>query len=299
MDRLESMSVFVAVVEESGFSAAARRLRMPLATVSRKVSELEDHVKVRLFNRTTRRVLPTESGARFYRDCRRILEEIEEAERAAAGEYMSPRGELIVTGPIMFGRLHLVPVIGEFLKAYPEIHVRLHLADRILDLLDEHIDVALRIGALPDSAMMANRVGEVRRVVCASPAYLAERGTPPHPSDLVRHDCVAFAAFEPAAAWPFRVGGKTQAYPINARLTVTTAEAAIDAAIAGAGITRVLSYQVDQAVKMQALAIILEDFEPAAMPVSLVHPSGRRFAQKLHAFLDFAGPRLRTRLAAL
>jgi DNA-binding transcriptional LysR family regulator len=298
VDRFDSMSIFVAVAEAGGFSAAARRLRVPLATVSRKVSELEAHLKIRLFNRSTRHVALTESGRAFHRSCRRILADLEEAERAAAGEYLSPRGELIVTAPVVFGRLHLVPIVSEFLAAYPDVEVQLQLADRVLDLLDEHIDVALRIGELKDSSMIAIRVGEVRRVVCASPGYLAKRGRPDHPRALVGHDCVTFANLDSPREWAFSESGRSVSHAVKPRFTVTTAEAAIDAAVAGAGITRLLSYQVARAIDAGSLSIILEDFEPAPMPVNLAHAGGRLVAQKLRAFLDMAVPRLRTRLAA-
>jgi DNA-binding transcriptional LysR family regulator len=296
MDRFEAISLFMAVHEEGGFSAAARRLRVPLATVSRKVSELEGLLKVRLFNRSTRKVVPTESGLVFYRSCRRILEDLEAAERAAAGEYVAPRGELAITAPIVFGRLHMVPVVVEFLAAFPEIEVKLELADRVLSLLDEHIDLALRIGNLPDSAMTAVRIGDVRRVVCASPGYLSRRGWPNHPRELAAHESVGFANLDDQQKWSFRASGRMVGFPVRPRLTVTTAEAAIDAAIAGAGLTRVLSYQAAPAVAAGNLAIVLEAFEPAPLPVNLVHASGRVIAQKLRAFLDFAAPRLRLRL---
>jgi DNA-binding transcriptional LysR family regulator len=296
MDRFESLKVFATVVEAGSFSAAARRLGTPLATVSRKVSELEALLKVRLLNRSTRQVRPTDGGERFYRTGRRILDELAEAERLASGEYAAPRGELIVTAPIVFGRLHMVPVICAFLGEYPEVEIKLQLSDRNLDLLGEHIDLALRIGALADSSMIAQRLGEVRWVVCASPAYLERRGLPRHPRQLGAHDCVAFANLEAPREWVFRDGGKLASHAINPRLTVTTAEAAIDAAISGLGVTRVLSYQVAGSARAKSLEIILADFEPDAMPVSLVHAGGRTIAQKLRAFLDFAAPRLKARL---
>jgi DNA-binding transcriptional LysR family regulator len=298
VDRFEAIAIFIAVHEEGGFSAAARRLRMPLATVSRKVSELERALSVRLFSRSTRKVVPTEGGLVFYRSCRRILEDLEAAERAAAGEYLAPRGELVITAPNVFGRLHMVALIAEFLDTYPEIEVKLELADRVLSLLDAHVDLALRIGDLPDSSMVAVRIGEVRRVACASPRYLARRGLPTHPSELAAHDCVAFANLDGQREWAFWVSGRRVGFQVRPRLTVTTAEAAIDAAIAGAGITRVLSYQVAQAVAARNLSIILRGFEPAPIPVNLVHSGGRPIARKLRAFLDFAIARLRARLAA-
>jgi DNA-binding transcriptional LysR family regulator len=299
MDRFESMSAYVAVVEAQGFSAASRRLGMPLATVSRKVSELEDQLRVKLLNRSTRKVTVTESGQQFFEACRRILSDLAEAERAAAGEYSAPRGELILTTPIVFGRLHLVPIVVEFLQAFREVDVRMLLVDRIVDLLDEHIDVALRIGELADSGMVAARIGSIRWVVCASPAYLAARGVPAHPSELVSHEAVTFAGLSSAREWPFRIGASTELFAVRSRFTVTTAEAALDAAIAGAGITRLLSYQAAAAALDGRLVILLRDHEVAANPVSLVYPSGRLVPLKLRAFLDFAVPRLKARLQSI
>jgi DNA-binding transcriptional LysR family regulator len=296
MGRFESLKVFVTVVEAGGFSAASRRLNMPLASVSRKVAELERHLKVRLLDRSTRRVRPSDGGASFYRACRRILDDLAEAERTAAGEYASPRGELAVTAPIVFGRLHLLPVICDFLAAYPEITVRLQLSDRILDLAEEEIDAAVRIGDLPASSLIAVRLGEVRRVVCASPAYVEKRGTPTHPRELAGHDCISFASFEAPRAWTFREGGASVDHAIAPRLTVNSAEAAIDAALHGPGLTRVLSYQVAAAVAKGELVILLADFEPRPMPVHLVHGGGRPVPRKLQALVDFAAPRLRARL---
>jgi DNA-binding transcriptional LysR family regulator len=299
MDRFESMSVFVAVVEGQGFSAASRRLGMPLATVSRKVSELEDQLRVKLLNRSTRKVTVTESGQQFFEACRRILSDLGEAERAASGEYSAPRGELILTTPIVFGRLHLVPIVVEFLRAYQEVDVQMRLVDRIVDLLDEHIDLALRIGELPDSSMIAVRIGSIGRVVCASPAYLAAHGVPAHPSELASHEAVTFAGLSSAREWPFRIGTSTEMFAVRSRFTVTTAEAAVDAAIAGAGITRLLSYQAAAAVLDGRLVILLRDYEVDPSPVSLVYPSGRLVPLKLRAFLDFAAPRLKARLQAV
>jgi DNA-binding transcriptional LysR family regulator len=293
------MSTFVAVVEAQGFSAAARRLGMPLATVSRKVSELEDRLRVKLLNRSTRKVTVTESGQQFFVACRRILDDLGEAERAASGEYSAPRGQLVLTMPIVFGRLHLVPIVVEFLKAYPEVDVEMMLVDRVVDLIEEHIDLALRIGELKESSMIAVRVGSIGRIVCASPAYIAAHGVPAHPRELAAHDAITFAGLSSTSTWPFRVGAATQTFPVRSRFTVTTAEAAVDAAIAAAGITRVLSYQAAAAVLDGRLTVLLRHYEVAADPVSLVYPSGRLVPLKLRAFLDFAVPRLKTRLQAI
>jgi DNA-binding transcriptional LysR family regulator len=297
MDRLESMSILVAVVEAGSLSAAARRLGTPLATVSRKVSELEGHLKTRLLNRTSRRLTLTDAGQSYVAACRRILEQVDEAERAASGEFSAPRGELMVTAPIVFGRLHVLPVATEFLAAYPEIKVRLALADRVVNLMEDHVDVALRIGALPDSSLMATRIGVIRRVVCASPAYFAARGVPKTLADLAAHDCIGFDVLTTAEAWTFKQGRSEISVPISARLTVTTAEAVVDAAISGVGIARVLSYQAAQALRDRRLALALVDFEPAPWPVHLVYTGGRMLPLKLRAFLDFAAPRLKDRLA--
>lgn len=297
MDRLESMSILVAVVDAGSLSAAARQLGMPLANVSRKVSELEAHLKTRLLHRTTRQLSLTEAGASYIAACRRILEDIGEAERTATGEYASPRGKLVVTASVVFGRLHVVPVVSEFLAQYPEIDVNLVLTDRVVHLMDEQIDVAVRIGDLPDSALMATKVGAVRRVVCASPAYLAAQGTPAAPGELSSHDCISFEVLESKRAWDFGTGKAEQWVPVHSRLSVNTAEAAIEAAMLGVGIVRVLSYQVAQAVREQKLSILLEEFESAAMPISLVHKGQAPLPLKLRAFLDFVAPRLRERMA--
>jgi len=296
MDRLESMSMLVAVADAGSLSAAGRRLAVPLTTVSRKISDLEAHLGMQLIQRSSRRVVPTEAGAAYIETCRRILEEIGEAERAASGEYSSPRGELVITAPIVFGRLHLLPIICDFLKAYPEIDIHLVQSDRNVSLMDEHIDLALRIGALPDSSLIATRVGEVRRVVCASPAYFAARGTPKRPEDLAGHDCITSDVLDSPNVWRFGTGRAEIAVTVHPRMSVTTAEAAIDAAVAGIGIARLLSYQVARALIEGALTLVLEEFEPSRRPVSLLHASGKLVPLKLRAFLDFATPRLRARL---
>jgi DNA-binding transcriptional LysR family regulator len=295
MNRLESMSILVAVVDSGSLSAAARRLGMPLATVSRKVAELESHLMTRLLHRTTRQLVLTETGSSYVAACRRILEEVGEAERAATGEYASPKGELVVTAPVVFGRLHVVPVVAEFLARYPEININLVLTDRVVHLMDEHADIAVRIGALPDSTLMATRVGMVRRVVCASPTYLATQGVPARPRDLARHECITFEVLASMRAWVFGSGKSQLCVPVQSRLAVNTAEAAIAAAILGVGLIRVLSYQVADAIRDNALCVVLETFESAPLPISLVHKGQAPLPLKLRAFLDFVTPRLRTR----
>ena len=219
-----------------------------------------------------------------------------EAERTAAGEYAAPRGELIVTAPVVFGRLHVLPVLTEFLKAYPEVNVRLALGDRFVNLAEDHVDLALRIGALPDSGLLAMHLGTLRRVACASPAYLSRKGTPNGVHDLAAHDCIALDLFTLGNTWRFREAGVDTSVLIHPRLTVSTAEAAVDAAVAGLGVTCVLSYQVESALRGRALMLILESFEPAPLPVNFLHASQGRLPLKLRALLDFATPRLRGRL---
>jgi DNA-binding transcriptional LysR family regulator len=299
MDRLDTMSVLIAVVETGSFSAASRKLGAPLPTVSRKVSELEAHLNARLLIRSTRKLILTEAGSAYVAACKRILEQVGEAERVASGEYSSPRGDLVVTAPIVFGRLHVLPAISDFIAVYPEINVRLTLSDRNVHLIDDHIDLAVRIGALQDSSMVATRVGAVRRVVCASPAYFAGVGTPKVPEDLSALACVNFDGFTSPTAWTFSSADKRseRTVPIRSRLSVSTAEAAIDAAVAGVGVTRVLSYQASNAIAEGKLKIILAAYEPEPLPINLVHVGQSPLPLKTRAFLDFVAPRIRERAA--
>ena len=205
MDRLEAMTILLRIVDKGSFSAASRDLGVPLATVSRKVNELEGHLGTRLLVRTTRKVALTDAGATYVASARRILDEIDETERAAAGEFRVPRGELILTAPVFFGRLHILPLVTDFLAAYPEINVRLVLSDRNLHLIDDHVDMAARIGPLPDSSMVATSIGSMRTVVCASPKLLAGHGVPKFPENVAALPCVNFDFLSPASIWPFRL----------------------------------------------------------------------------------------------
>jgi DNA-binding transcriptional LysR family regulator len=297
MDRFESMSILVTAVEAGSLSAASRRLAMPLATVSRKVSDLEAHLKTRLLTRSSRQLGLTDAGRSYVAACKRILEEVGEAERAATGEYSAPKGDLMITAPVVFGRLHVLPVAAEFLSAYQDINIRIVLADRVVNLLEEHVDLAVRIGELPDSGLVASRLGAIRRVVCGSPAYFATHSTPKNPGELGTHACVTFEGLTPPDAWIFTTGKSHTSVAVHSRLVVNTAEAAIDAAIAGVGITRVLSYQIARAARAGALTIVLQEFEPDPAPVSLVYAGGRLLPLKLRAFLDFAAPLLKARLS--
>ena len=291
MDRLETMTILLRVVDRGSFSAASRDLGVPLATVSRKVNELEAHLGTKLLVRTTRKVTLTDVGSAYVASTRRILDEIDETERIAAGEFHVPRGELILTAPILFGRLHILPIVTEFLAAYPQINVRMLLTDRNLHLIEDHVDMAVRIGPLPDSTMIGTRVGLMRTVVCASPKLLAEQGVPKCPEDLAGLPCVNFELLSPASAWPYM--------PIRPRLSVTTAEAAVWAAAQGLGVTRVLHYQCADAINDGSLRIILANFEVEPLPVHLLHAARGALPAKLRVFLDFAAARLREGLSSL
>lgn len=296
MDRLEAMTAFVSVVENGGFSAAARKLGMPLTTVSRKVSELEDALKAQLLVRTTRSVATTETGRVYFETCRRVLEELAEADRLAAGEYQAPKGLLAVGAPLVFGRLYLAPIIIEFLRAYPDVDVELRLSDSVVGLVEEQVDVALRIGDLADSSLIALRAGEIRHVTCAAPAYLERRGVPEHPRDLMHHDCITFTALQSPAEWTFLRGNRAERHPVRSRLVVNSAETAVAAAVAGLGVTRLLCYQAARAIDAKALTLFMRACEPPALPVQLVYPHGRLVPRKLRAFLDFVHPRLKASL---
>src|ERR1700744_3547486 len=272
MDRLEAMSVFAAVVEAGSFSAAARTLRLPLNTVSRRVADLEAHLQTRLLARSTRRLELTDTGRAYLAAARQILDLVGDAERAASGEYDTPRGDLVVTTPIAFGRLQVLPVVTDFLARFPDIQVKMLFADRNLQLIDEHIDVAVRVGHLPDSALVSARVGVVHRVVCASPSYLAGHGTPQTPDDLADHIGVTFENLPAGPPWAFKTKGSGLAQAtMRTRLTVNPAGAAVDAAAAGVGLAHVLSYQAAPALRAGRVALVLRDYEPEGLPIHLVH----------------------------
>jgi DNA-binding transcriptional LysR family regulator len=297
MDRLEAMSVIVAVTETGSFSAASRRLGTPVATVSRKVAELETRLKAELFQRSSRRMTLTDAGRTYVEACRRIIEQVDDAERQLSGEYRSPKGDLVVTTPWGLGHTHLLPIAVEFLAAYPEIGLRLLLTDRVVDMAGENIDVAVRIGSLPESSMIATRIGSIRLVVCASPAYLAARGRPQTPDHLRDHDCIAINEVAASHAWKFRRGRHASLVPIESRLCVNTSEAAVLAAIAGAGLTRVMSYKMDAARRAGSLELVLETFEPEPLPIHITYSPRKPVPLKLRAFLNWATPRLKARLA--
>ena len=296
MDRFEAITTFVAVAEEGGFSAASRRLGVPLATVSRRVSELEAHLGALLLKRSTRKVLLTDSGKDYLATCNRVLEDLDKAGRLASGEYRAPRGELVVAAPVGLGSMYLAPIINDFLAAYPEIDVDLRLSDHLVNLLDNRIDVALRIAHLPDSSLIAFKLGAIRHVVCASKGYLEARGTPHQLAELSRHQCVTFTALSGAKEWTFREKSGITRVPIRSRLSVTSAEAAVQAATAGLGLTRLLCYQASQAIANKELGLVLRRYEPEPLPVNMVYPKGHLVPGKLKAFLDFVTPRMKQKL---
>lgn len=293
MDRLDGMRVFVAVAEQQGFAAAARRLGISAPAATRAVAALEERIGSRLLQRTTRALRLTEAGARYLADCKRILAEVEEAEASAAGSHRDPKGQLGITAPAMFGRMHMAPILLDFLDRHRLVSARLVLLDRVVDLLEEGLDVALRIAPLPDSALHAVRVGSMRRVVCASPDYLARHGMPGHPAALEQSDAIGFGASPAAAEWSFVDGGGVLRVRPSPRLVVNSADVAIAAAVAGKGVTRVLSYQVAPEIAAGRLVVLLAAYEPPPIPIHLVHLAGRRADAKLRAFIDFAAARLR------
>jgi DNA-binding transcriptional LysR family regulator len=301
MDRIDAMTALVATVDAGGLSAAARRLGRSPASITRAVAFLEERTGTALLRRTTRAIKPTEAGERYLAACRRILAAIEEAEQVASAERAEPRGLLTVTAPAAFGRLHLRPVVDAFIEAHREVQVRLLLLDRVVNLVDEGVDVAVRIAHMPDSSLVAVKVGDVRRITCASPAYLARRRPPERPSDLASHDLVAFSQITPNDVWTYASsrapGGKRPVHVrTRPRLTVNAAEAAVASAAEGHGVTRVLSYQIAEELRRGRLVPLLVPFEPDPLPVHVVHPAGVATA-KVRAFVDAAVPALRAVLA--
>lgn len=297
MDRFDAMRAFVAVAEEGGFAAAGRALGLSPPAVTRAIAALEDRVGTRLLTRTTRVVRLTEAGTRYLVDCKRILGELEEADASAAGAHTEPRGTLNVTASVMFGRLYVAPILFDFLAQYPRVLARTLLVDRIVDMMEEGLDVAVRIAHLPASGLSAVRVGQVRRVVCASPEYLARRGVPRTLDDLERHDAIMFAPGSSAPDWSFPVQGRGVTVRPRTQLIVNTVDVTIAAAVAGRGLTRVLSYQIAPELAAGTLQIVLEEFEPPQLPIHVVHAEGRRAAARVRAFVDFAVERLRANAA--
>ena len=301
MDRFDAISAFLAVARSGGFSAAGRALGTPVANVSRKVALLEEALGVRLFVRTTRHVALTEGGQRYFEACSRVIDALRDADEEVTGEYRQPKGDLVITAPLGFGQQHLQPVVHEFLRAYAQVNVHLQLADRVLPLVEEHVDCAVRIGNLADSSLVARELGTIRIVVCAAPAYLQARGAPLDPSALADHDCIAWTGLGPHKTWALTVRHEHRStdtqVPVHVRTSTTTPESALQAAIAGLGLVQATSYQVAPHVAAGRLVPVLAAHDSDPYPVSLVYPSKRLIPLKLQALLDFATPRLTQRLA--
>jgi DNA-binding transcriptional LysR family regulator len=289
MDRFHLMAVYVAVAEEEGFAAAARRLRISPPAVTRAIAALEEQLGVKLLNRTTRFVRATEAGQRYLEDARRILGEVDAADEAAAGINAEPRGHLSITAPVLFGRMFVTPGIVDYLNTYPGTEVSAIFLDRIVNMLEEGIDVGIRIGELPDSSLRALRVGSVRLVLCASPGYLQAHALPQKPQELLDHSLIASSAGSNAIDWRF----ESVNLRIKPRLTVTTNDAAIEAASRGLGITRLISYQVAPQLASGGLKIVLENHEPPTLPIHIVHREGRYASARIRAFVDLMARRLR------
>ncbi|MEN4922317.1 LysR family transcriptional regulator [Achromobacter spanius] len=299
MNQFHEMTVFLAVADAGGFAAAARRLEMSAPTVTRSVAALERRLGALLLVRTTRSLRLTEAGQRYAADCRRILEEVEQADEAAAGAMAAPRGALAITAPALFGELHVMPVVLGYLRQHRQVSVRTLLVDRVVNLLDEDIDVAVRIGPLPDSTLTAVPVGHVRRVVCASPAFLRQRGEPEDPEAL-HSFCTITAAMEGRGPqWRFLQDGQIRRLNVQSQLTVTSFQAAVMAAREGWGLTQVMSYQVAPHLASGALQVVLRDFEMPPVPVHVVFPEGRKSSAKVRSFVDFCVEALRRDLATL
>ncbi len=298
MDRLDAMNAFVLTVETGTLVGAARRLGRSPAAVTRAIASLEERTGARLLQRTTRSVKLTEAGERYLVACRRIALDLTEAE-AVAGERATPRGLFTVTAPVTFGRLHVRPIVDRFLAEHADVQARLHLFDRMVNLVDEGIDLAVRIGHLPDSGQVAVKVGDVTRIACASPRYLARRKTPREPSELTSHDCVMFSDATSSESWSFTTPGtgRSKQVKVRPRLTVNGADAAIASAVDGGGVTCVLSYQAESELRDGRLVRILAPFEPEPLPVHVLYPSTAFLAAKTRVFVDLAVPALRAALA--
>ena len=293
MDRLAQMQAFVAVAEEQGFAAAARRLGVSPPVVTRSVAALEQHLGVVLLERTTRKVHLTEAGTRYLSDCKRLLAELEDVEASVTGEHTTPRGLLGVTASIMFGRMFVAPLLTDFLVRQPQVTARALLVDEVVDLMDEGLDVAVRIAKLSDSTLTSVKVGAVRRVMVASPAFLKQHGVPKTPRDLGDLRTFAFSTERSPPAWAFEHRGKPLSLRARPTLLVNTSEAVIDAAISGVCITRVLSYMVAEHVRTGRLKVVLSDYEAEPIPVHVLYREGRRAPARVRAFVDFVVPRLR------
>jgi DNA-binding transcriptional LysR family regulator len=286
MDRIDAMQAFVAVADLQGFAPAARKLGVSPSGVTRLIAALEDRLGARLLQRTTRQVALTDIGARYLERVRRILADVEEAEGSAQAERTRPNGRLVVSAPIGFGRLHVSPVMSAYLKLYPEVSGELRLSDRMINLVEDGVDLAVRIGHLADSSLVARRVGEMRRIVVASSGYLKRHGEPRTPQAIASHGTIQFGAISASPDWHFAEDGREVRVSCTPRLTTNSADAAIQYAEQGGGLTRVLAYQAVEAIKRGRLRIVLQKFEQQPLPIHIVYPTSRLLSAKVRTFVD-------------
>lgn len=291
MDRLTAMAVYAAVCDANSFAGAARRLGLSPPAVTRTVVALESHLGVRLLQRTTRSLHLTEAGTRYLEHVRRVLAEVDTAEEIARGEQERPRGRLVISAPLIFGRMHVAAVVRRYLTTYPDVIAELQLNDRNVNLIEEGVDVAIRIGTLDDSSLVARRLGTTRRVIVASPAYLAARGRPTTPGDVEAHDTISFGPVHASRDWLFadpQDPSREQRVAITPRLATNSGDAAIDYAREGAGLVRALHYQVAPHIAAGELEIVLPDFERAPSPIHALYPSARLLPARVRAFVELA-----------
>jgi DNA-binding transcriptional LysR family regulator len=286
MDRIDAMQAFVAVADLQGFAPAARRLGMSPSGLTRLIAALEERLGARLLQRTTRSVTLTDVGARYLERARRILADVEEAERAAEGERTRPGGRLVVSAPLGFGRLHVSPVVSAYLMRYPDVSADLRLSDRMVNLVEDGVDLAVRIGHLPDSTLVTRQVGEMRRIVVASKDYLRSRGEPKTPQEIAAHDIIQFGAMTAGPDWRFVEDGHEIRIAVTPRFSSNSADAAIHYAEQGGGLTRVMAYQAAESLKAKRLQIVLKKFELPAMPIHIVYPTSRLLSAKVRTFID-------------
>ena len=293
MDKLQAMRAFITVVETGGLTAAAKRLDLSTSVVSRLVSELEKSLDAQLLTRTTRIVQLTDTGSMYVEDCRRILSDIDEADLCATSTHALPRAQLVVTAPVAFGKLFIVPLLERYMKTYPEVEVNCWFLDRIVNMVEEGADIAVRLGELPSSPLHAIGVGRVRRVICASPSYLEANGIPQHPSDLAKHKIIVPTALSASAEWHFADGDRAISVKFRPRFTSTTNDSAVSMATAGLGVASMLSYQITRELEEGLLRVVLAEYEPPPVPIHVLHRGGRHTSVKVRAFLDLAIENLR------
>lgn len=295
MDKLTGIRTFIEIAERGSLTAASSALDTSLPTVVRRLAELEATLGVRLFNRTTRRIHLTDEGQRYLAICKNAIGQLEDAEEALFDAKAKPSGKLVITAPVLFGRLHVAPLVMQFMRDHPGVHAEMLLLDRNIDLIEEGVDIAVRIGHLTDSTLHAVPAGALRRVVCASPEYLKTHGTPRHPSELANHPGIRFTGRGVLSEWQFRDNGRPLAVRINPRFTTNSVETAVDACRNGVAIGAFLSYQVQAAVADGELKPILRKYETPELPVHLLFPHTKLMSARVRAFIDFAAPRLRAK----